>query len=164
MFLSVIEALRQSQGNCTTEETSDEEFKLLRSYGTNFSLSPEDWEFLLTSARQEFNPLIVTFSRGDAVLVAEQKYNMFGLLMEGSCRVNFGPSHALIGQGEIIGEVPFLTGKSPTVTLIACEDNTRVRIIDGDFLTADVATLHPFVAAKFFRYLSSSLSSRFSKL
>jgi CRP-like cAMP-binding protein len=106
---------------------------------------------------------VLLYSRGDSVIAEGQKYNMIGKIIDGSCKISFGPAHSLIGQGEVLGEVPFLTGLIPNLSVVACEDCTGIQVIDGDYINSDVSTDDPVLAAKFFRYLSSLLSLRFTK-
>lgn len=120
-------------------------------------MSPKDWAYLLPT------PMELTLNRSESLMTAGQQYNMFGKILDGSCRLGYGSSQLLIGQGEVLGEIPFLTGLAPSVSVVACENGTKVLVIDGTYINCDVAASAPLVAAKFFRYLASTLTIRMTK-
>jgi CRP-like cAMP-binding protein len=131
-------------------------------------MTTEDWNELLQvnltpRASVERPERVIEYGRGDTVIQAGHKYNMFAQIIQGSCSLTRGERITYLGQGEIVGELSFLTDLSCDFTVTACEDKTSLFIINGSYIN-ELTQTNPLLAAKFYRHLCSVLAVRVQDL
>lgn len=128
-------------------------------------LSGEEWEIIL-DGDASWNPLI-KFSPGDIILREGQQYSMICQIATGTCRIeklvpdsdNISIVLGRISNGEIFGEIQFLTERTASASVIA-EDFVDMYVIDGHFVRDILFKSQPQVTVHFYHYLCSVLSQR----
>ena len=130
----------------------------------NLSLTPEDWETLLGSTKP-----ILTFSKGDPIMIEGQHYSMICQIVSGTCRIEKQlpdqPISIVLGKmfpGEIFGEITFLTEGTATASVYADED-VDMYFIDGKYLKETLMKTHPHVVVRFYNYLCVNLAKRIAQ-
>lgn len=105
------------------------------------------------------------FSKGEHVIFDSDSEAILYLIERGSAEVvvqsDEGEKHvALLREGEIIGEIGFLTGRLRTADVITLAD-AEIRFFELERLKP-LFEEHPEIAAKFFVALSQILGERFA--
>lgn len=131
-------------------------------------LSSKDWDILLsggdgTSTKESLSSLM-TFSEGDAIIEEGKSYMMVCHIASGSCRIekNLPDSDmsVVLGtmtEGEVFGEINFLTGFLASASVIA---ESRVDMYVIGPTVRDVFASNPHVVIRFYHYLCTSLAKR----
>jgi len=124
----------------------------------NLNLNEEDWILLLRHST------ILTFEKDAYVFKEGHAHNRVFQVRKGSCRVEKEDTKKTFGrieQNQIFGEISYLNKGKATASVIANEQ-TELYVFEGDFLELTYAT-NPMLAARFFYFLSTILSSRLER-
>jgi len=168
-FFNLAESITSTPevSNYASVPQSSLDYEILQETGSYFCMTAEDWnELLQSNVRGSGNDIperVIEYGRGDTVIQAGHKYNMFAQIIEGSCSLTRGDRVTYLGQGEIIGELSFLTDLQCDFTVTACEDKTSVYMINGSYIN-ELLISNPLLVAKFYRHLSSVLAIRVQDL
>lgn len=133
-------------------------------------LNMKEWDMLV--ARSNDSKCVFTYSKGDVILREgdPHKPHLFQIC-SGKCRVEKAvpnpkpgdPASVVLttlGEGEVFGEIMFLTGSSPTASVIADEDNVELYVVDSSLLSDKLFQSHPAVVVRFYAHLCSTIGSR----
>ncbi|HKW17492.1 MAG TPA: cyclic nucleotide-binding domain-containing protein [Terriglobales bacterium] len=116
-------------------------------------LSQNDWTLIIDRAKP------VNFKKSGVLIQHGRESKFLYLIADGKVRVSVaGGMVALIGPGEICGEMAFLEGSVPSASAIA-EDEVQAYAIDWQTLS-DLFELFPHLASRFYRSLAVNLSRR----
>lgn len=117
-------------------------------------LTPNDWTLLVDKAK------IVRFKRDDALLQFGKQTRTVYLLLKGNARVD-GTTQgqiALLGPGEVCGEMAFLENGQASASVVAA-DELEAYALEWSALT-DLFELFPHLGSRFYRSLAVNLSRR----
>jgi len=175
-FIMKAEAGLKLQGliNDLKEVASDEVVKPVSpvleraSQDSDEVMSSSDWDILLSGgigATQKHNSrALMTFSKGDVILEEGKKYMMVCQIASGSCRIeenipdsNMSAVLGVMSEGEVFGEINFMTGRAATASVVAA---TRVEMYVIGPSVKTVFSRHPGVVNRFYHYLCASLAKR----
>lgn len=131
-------------------------------------LSSTDWDILLSGgddgSTKESSKSLMTFSEGDIILEEGKNYMMVCQIASGSCRIEKSvPDSEMsvvlgtMNEGEILGEINFLTGNPASASVIA-ESRVDMYVIGPTI--KEVFSKYPDVVIRFYHFLCSSLAKR----
>jgi len=131
-------------------------------------LSDLDWDILLAGGDEttikENSQALMTFSKGDVILEEGKNYMMVCQIASGSCRIekNIPESNMCVElgrmrEGEVFGEINFITGKPASASVVA-ESRVDMYVIGPS--VQSVFAKNPGVVIRFYHYLCASLARR----
>ena len=117
-------------------------------------LTPNDWALLVDKAK------IVRFKRDEALLQFGKQNRTVYLLLKGNARVDGATQGqiALLGAGEVCGEMAFLENSQASASVVAA-DEVEAYALEWSALT-DLFELFPHLGSRFYRSLAVNLSRR----
>ena len=125
-------------------------------------LTPREWNFII-KGNPNWNPHY-SFSKGEVIIQENGVYSIIGQIASGVCSIEKQTENGTIalgkiGEGEIFGEIQFLTSKSASASVIADSD-VEMYIIDGDFVAGQLFQTDPKIVIKFYHYLCVTIAKR----
>ena len=120
-------------------------------------LSRRDW----TLIREQMQP--AQYRRGDVILVEGTRHRRLHIVRSGTVRVlqsrdGRGLALALLGPGEIFGEMGFVE-HAPASASVVAEDDAVIDVIDGGALQSVMAS-EPGFAVRFYHSIAITLTQR----
>lgn len=117
-------------------------------------LTPNDWTLLVDKAK------IVRFQRDEALLQFGKQTRTLYLLLKGKAKVDGATQGqiALLGPGEVCGEMAFLENSQASASVVAV-DEVEAYALEWSAL-ADLFELFPHLGSRFYRSLAVNLSRR----
>src|SRR5215470_14894434 len=120
-------------------------------------LSAHDWSLLDQHSKS------ASYRRGDVILAEGASRRALHMVYSGTVRVEQaqngrGIALALLGPGEIFGEMGFVENGPATASVVA-DDDVTVDVIDGDALQSVMAS-EPGFAVRFYHSLALALIRR----
>jgi len=117
-------------------------------------LTPNDWTLIVDRTQK------AVFKRGESLIKQGKQTKKVFLLVRGHAKVEAFPKAfiAVIGPGEICGEMAFLDNGIASATVTA-EDDVEACAIEWSALS-DLFELFPHLGSRFYRSLAVSLSRR----
>uniref|UniRef100_A0A6B2L6K3 Cyclic nucleotide-binding domain-containing protein n=1 Tax=Arcella intermedia TaxID=1963864 RepID=A0A6B2L6K3_9EUKA len=145
----------------SVEEATPKEEEVSHATADGLAPTNTDWELILEGSRS------IHFKKDENVIVQNQEPKMrLYQIAKGSCRitkqnddgtvVTFG---IITTNDSIFGEISFLEGTPATASVVANEDGTVVRVLEGYFLEV-LFNYYPGLSGRFYHYLASVLSTR----
>lgn len=121
-------------------------------------LTSNDWALLETKAQH------VTFGLGHEIIIQGSPIHFFYIIRNGLASVELATQHssivlAVLGQGDLCGEMAFLQRGIASATVVAKEMQVVADAIHVDDLR-QLIDMYPGFAARFFRSLAAILARR----